>query len=131
VPRYDLHCHSTHSDGLLTPSAVIARAASRSVDVLALTDHDEVSGLAEAQSAAAEAGIELICGSELSVTWDDGTVHVVALQIDPGNPVLTQGLETIRAGRSTRRSAPDGQRELAALVIRSPRPVSLERTKVR
>ena len=45
VPRYDLHCHSTHSDGLLAPAAVVARAAARGVDVLALTDHDEVSGL--------------------------------------------------------------------------------------
>jgi predicted metal-dependent phosphoesterase TrpH len=102
VPRYDLHCHSTHSDGLLTPSAVVARAAARGVDVLALTDHDEVSGLAEAKSAAADAGIRVVCGSELSVTWEDGTLHVVGLQIDPDNSVLTRGLETVRAGRSTR-----------------------------
>jgi len=51
VLRYDLHCHSTHSDGLLTPTALVQRAASRGVDVLALTDHDEVSGLSEAQAA--------------------------------------------------------------------------------
>ena len=49
MPRYDLHCHSTHSDGLLTPAAVVARARQHGVDVLALTDHDELSGLAEAQ----------------------------------------------------------------------------------
>ena len=102
VPRYDLHCHSTHSDGLLAPSAVVARAAARGVDVLALTDHDEVSGLAEARSAAADAGIELVCGAELSVSWDDSTLHVVALGIDPAHPVLTEGLEAIRAGRATR-----------------------------
>ena len=49
MPRYDLHCHSTHSDGLLAPAAVVARAREHGVDVLALTDHDELSGLAEAQ----------------------------------------------------------------------------------
>ena len=69
MPRYDLHCHSTHSDGLLTPAAVAQRAAERGVDVLALTDHDEVSGLAEARAAAEAAGIALCRGAELSVSW--------------------------------------------------------------
>jgi len=102
VPRFDLHCHSTYSDGLLAPAAVVALAAARGVDVLALTDHDEVGGLAEARAAAATAGIKLVCGAELSVTWEGQTIHVVALGIDPANPTLTQGLETIRSGRSGR-----------------------------
>ncbi len=100
--RYDLHCHSTHSDGLLKPAAVVARAAAQGVDILALTDHDEVSGLAEARAAAVDAGIELVCGAELSVSWEDVTIHVVALGIDPVNPALTEGLDSIRIGRSTR-----------------------------
>ena len=102
MPRYDLHCHSTHSDGLLPPAAVVARAAARGVDVLALTDHDEVTGLAEAREAAADAGITFVCGSELSVSWEDITLHIVALQIDPRNSTLTEGLDAIRAGRLTR-----------------------------
>jgi predicted metal-dependent phosphoesterase TrpH len=102
MPRYDLHCHSTHSDGLLTPGALVARAAERGVDVLALTDHDEVGGLAEAREAAVAAGITLICGSELSVTWEGTTIHVVALGIDPDNAALCEGLAGIRAGRSKR-----------------------------
>lgn len=102
MAHYDLHCHSTHSDGLLAPSAVVARAANRRVDVLALTDHDEVSGLGEAQAAAADAGIELVCGAELSVSWDEHTLHVVALLIDPHNAALNEGLETIRIGRASR-----------------------------
>ena len=85
LPHYDLHCHSTYSDGLLPPAAVVARAAARGVDVLALTDHDEVGGIAEARAAAADAGITLVCGSELSTSWDDVTVHVIALGIDPRN----------------------------------------------
>ncbi|HSC22689.1 MAG TPA: PHP domain-containing protein, partial [Casimicrobiaceae bacterium] len=63
---YDLHCHSTRSDGLLSPADVVRRAAERGVDVVALTDHDEVAGLDEAQSAARDAGIGFVEGSELS-----------------------------------------------------------------
>ncbi|HYQ98940.1 MAG TPA: 3',5'-nucleoside bisphosphate phosphatase [Casimicrobiaceae bacterium] len=99
---YDLHCHSTRSDGLLRPSAVVERAAARGVDVLALTDHDEVSGLAEARDAASAHGIEFVCGTELSVSWEDATIHVVGLRIDPGNAVLNDGLATIREGRASR-----------------------------
>lgn len=102
MPRYDLHCHSTYSDGLLVPAAVVSRAAARGVDVLALTDHDEVAGLPEAQDAAASAGITLVCGAELSVTWEGGTIHVVALGIDPRNATLVRGLEATRSGRSAR-----------------------------
>ncbi len=100
--RYDLHCHSTHSDGLFPPAAVVARAAERGVDVLALTDHDVVSGVREAQDAARGAGIAVVCGSELSVTWKDITIHVVALRIDPDNAALNEGLASIRSGRSNR-----------------------------
>lgn len=102
MPRYDLHCHSTYSDGLLTPGEVVARAARRRVDVLALTDHDETAGLAEARAAAAETGITLVAGAELSVSWESHTLHVVALHIDPQAPALAQGLQDIRSGRLTR-----------------------------
>jgi predicted metal-dependent phosphoesterase TrpH len=102
MPRYDLHCHSTRSDGLLSPTDVIRRAAGRGVDVIALTDHDELAGLAEARVAAREAGIALVDGSELSVTWQDGTVHIVALGIDPENAALADGLDAVRTGRDAR-----------------------------
>ena len=102
MTRYDLHCHSTLSDGLLTPSEVVRRAAARGVAVLALTDHDEVAGLAEARVAAREAGVQFIEGAELSVTWRDHTVHIVALGIDPENSLLANGLETVRTTRDAR-----------------------------
>ena len=86
--QYDLHSHSTESDGMLTPAALVQRAATRGVHVLALTDHDEVAGLAEARAAAGPAGIVLIDGTELSVSWGETTVHVVGLGIDPSCPVL-------------------------------------------
>ena len=100
--RYDLHCHSTRSDGVLTPTEVIRRAAGGGVDVIALTDHDEVAGLDEARAAAREAGIEFIDGCEISVTWQGDTVHVVGLGIDPANAGLGEGLASVRAGRDAR-----------------------------
>jgi len=102
MPHYDLHSHSTYSDGLLDPGALVRRAASRGVDFLALTDHDELAGLAEARGAAMDTGITLVNGSELSASWDDLTIHVVALRIDPADATLSQGLESIRQGRRTR-----------------------------
>jgi predicted metal-dependent phosphoesterase TrpH len=113
--RYDLHCHSTYSDGLLKPADVARRAGVRGVDVLALTDHDETSGLAEARTAAREAGVRLIDGAELSVSWRDITLHVVALGIDPDCVALREGLEIIRRGRA-RRAQRMGE-ELAAVGI--------------
>jgi len=100
--RYDLHCHSIHSDGLLSPRELVRRAAQRGVDVLALTDHDEIAGLAEARVAAAECGIRLIDGAELSVSWRDLTLHVLGLGIDPSNAQLDEGLAAIRSGRQNR-----------------------------
>jgi len=78
---------------------VVRRAASRGVEVLALTDHDELAGLAEATEAAREAGIAFVQGSELSVSWQDLTVHVIALNIDPQDAPLVAGLDSIRSGR--------------------------------
>lgn len=100
--RYDLHCHSTRSDGLLSPAAVVQRAAARGVDVLALTDHDEVSGIAEARAAAAQTPLTLVPAAEISVTWEEHTIHVVALHIDPDNEALLRGLEHLRSGRDVR-----------------------------
>ena len=98
----DLHCHSHVSDGVLPPADVVARAAANGVDVFALTDHDDVAGLAEAQAAANDAGIAFIPGVEISVTWGGHTVHIVGLRIDPLNALLATGLSGIRTGRTAR-----------------------------
>lgn len=98
----DLHCHSNVSDGVLPPEEVVARAAANGVDALALTDHDDVSGLAEAREAAAVAGMAFIPGVEISVTWHGKTVHIVGLRIDPEHPELVDGLQGIRNGRIER-----------------------------
>lgn len=98
----DLHSHSTVSDGTLSPEEVAQRAHAHGVDVWALTDHDEVDGLASAQKAAESLGIQFIPGVEISVTWLDRTVHIVGLGIDYSNPELIQALSKVRQGRTMR-----------------------------
>ncbi|KQQ33344.1 phosphoesterase [Duganella sp. Leaf126] len=100
--KVDLHCHSNVSDGVMTPQAVAAHARQGGVDVWALTDHDEVGGIADARAAAAEQGMRFVTGVEISITWASETVHIVGLQIDEQHPVLTAGLARIRSGRDHR-----------------------------
>jgi len=87
---------------VLTPAEVVTRAAANGVHVLALTDHDDVSGLAEARAAADAAKIQLVPGVEISATWGGQSVHVLGLRIDPGHPRLLAGLRGIRLGRIER-----------------------------
>lgn len=98
----DLHCHSTVSDGMLAPAEVAKRARANGVDVWALTDHDEIGGIAEARAAAQDAGMRYFTGSEISVTWAGQTVHIVGLCFDETNPALVEGLRHTRSGRASR-----------------------------
>jgi predicted metal-dependent phosphoesterase TrpH len=99
----DLHCHSTVSDGLLSPAAVVQRAHANGVDLLALTDHDETGGLDEAAAQAAALGLDFVSGVEISVSWgDDQTVHIVGLNIDHRDATLLAGLARVRSGRDAR-----------------------------
>jgi predicted metal-dependent phosphoesterase TrpH len=98
----DLHCHSIVSDGTLPPAEVAARAKAGGVDVWALTDHDEVGGLADARAAANDLGMTFVPGVEISVTWAGQTVHIVGLQIDETNETLVAGLHATRHGRERR-----------------------------
>lgn len=101
--KADLHCHSNVSDGLLSPAEVAHRAADRGVELLALTDHDDIAGLREARAAAEARGLRFLDGSEVSVSWrDDASFHVVGLGIDPANGELFAGLKSIRDGRDGR-----------------------------
>ena len=93
---YDLHSHSTASDGSLNPEDLVARAIEQDVDVLALTDHDGTEGIKEAQQAAESGNLTLIAGVEISVTWGKNTVHILGLNIDPDTVSLQQGLTKLR-----------------------------------
>lgn len=100
--KVDLHSHSTCSDGLLSPAELVERAVLRGVDMLALTDHDELAGLAPARAAAAQWGLRLIDGVEISVQWEETTLHIVGLNVDAGHVPLVEGLAAIRSGREQR-----------------------------
>ena len=99
---YDLHSHSTASDGTLSPSELVQRAHRQGVQVLALTDHDTLEGLPEARQAANDCAITLIPGVEISVTWHAHTIHIVGLNIDPGCVPLQSGLADLRDFRQRR-----------------------------
>ncbi len=98
----DLHCHSTVSDGALSPTEVVKLAATNGCTMLALTDHDHTGGIAEAREEAMWRGIRLITGVEISVTWNGNTVHIVGLNFDEHNPSLQQLLQTVRVVRIER-----------------------------
>ncbi|MDC0663445.1 PHP domain-containing protein [Marinobacter sp. SS21] len=82
----DLHCHSTASDGTLSPQALVQRASEQGVSHLALTDHDTIEGLAEAREHAGALGLSIINGVELSCVWHRQTIHVVGLDFDHRDP---------------------------------------------
>ena len=88
---FDLHSHSTASDGTLTPTELVKRAHEQGVQVLALTDHDTTAGLAEARQAAT-GKLELVNGIEVSASWNGQTIHIVGLGLDPDNAALQAGL---------------------------------------
>ncbi|WP_025378166.1 RNase RNM [Yersinia hibernica] len=81
---YDLHSHTTASDGALSPSALVIRAAQMRVGVLAITDHDTTAGLAEAAATIKERQlpIQLIPGVEISTLWENHEIHIVGLGMD-------------------------------------------------
>jgi 3',5'-nucleoside bisphosphate phosphatase len=88
----DLHLHTTHSDGRWTPREVVQQAVARGLAAIAITDHDVLTGLPEAHQAAAELGIELIDGVELTADWDGRTCHILGYGIDPAEPHLNDAL---------------------------------------
>jgi predicted metal-dependent phosphoesterase TrpH len=98
----DLHSHSRVSDGTLSPAEVVARAHEAGVALHALTDHDELAGLAEAASEARRLGMLFVPGVEISVSWAGETIHIVGLKIDPRDADLNAGLARTRAGRDAR-----------------------------
>ena len=100
--QIDLHCHSTISDGILSPQDLVAHAAKSGVKVLALTDHDDVSGLQAAREAALQHDVHFINGVEISASWKKCTLHIVGLKIDAENTALKTALDKVRIGRDER-----------------------------
>jgi predicted metal-dependent phosphoesterase TrpH len=98
----DLHTHSNVSDGSDPPARVAELAAAAGCTAFALTDHDRLDGLAEAGAAAAEAGVELVPGCELSCEWSPGTMHVLVYFVEAGEGPLQDELVRLQEVRDTR-----------------------------
>ncbi|MCA9546052.1 MAG: PHP domain-containing protein [Myxococcales bacterium] len=94
----DLHCHTTCSDGTLSPTELVNIAAARGIESLAITDHDTVAGIAEAREAAAPHGLEIIPGIEISA-WLDREVHLLGYFVDPEHPELAEVMDRQRENR--------------------------------
>ncbi len=102
MKKIDLHTHSTRSDGLLTPTQLLERAAGRGLRALALTDHDTVAGVEEAMRAGQRLGVRVVPGVEISVDFEPGTFHMLGLGIDLSNPALKERLEFLQQARRDR-----------------------------
>lgn len=99
---YDLHCHSTASDGELSPTELVRRATKNAVTTLALTDHDTIDGLTEAKMCANKLNINLINGIEISTQWEKQCLHIVGLNIDPRNEALQKIISEAKIMRQER-----------------------------
>jgi predicted metal-dependent phosphoesterase TrpH len=100
---FDLQCHSTYSDGKLPPAAVMERAAADGVELVALTDHDTVDGVAEAREVAERLGMRFSAASEISaVAGEHADLHVLGYEIDVASPALLAALDDYRADRQHR-----------------------------
>jgi 3',5'-nucleoside bisphosphate phosphatase len=99
MKNYDLHSHSTASDGSLNPAQLINLAKKLGVDCMALTDHDGIDGLEEAKQQAKIVDLEFIPGIELSVTWQKFTIHIVGLNINTAYIPLIKGTQQLKSYR--------------------------------
>ncbi|TKI08125.1 RNase RNM [Martelella alba] len=101
---YDLHSHTTASDGVLTPEELVARAVAMGVDVLAITDHDTLDGLPAARRAIIDGNlpITLVPGVEISTLWLHHEIHIVGLAFDGAHPAMTGLLSAQRVRRRER-----------------------------
>ncbi|WP_413730481.1 RNase RNM [Sodalis sp. RH22] len=104
---YDLHSHTTASDGQLSPADLVARAVAMGVDVLAVTDHDTVAGLAGARQAIDDGALPLtlVAGVEVSTQWQNHEIHIVGLGIDDAHPAMDGLLRAQRERRLARAHA--------------------------
>lgn len=99
--RAELHCHTTCSDGTLSPAKLIARAKKAGIRALVLTDHDTVSGIEEARAAGREHGVRIACGIEIN-TAEGGNIHVLGYGIDSESESLALRLNEFRLTRRQR-----------------------------
>ena len=117
----DLHLHTTASDGALSPAALVARAMAAGIRTLAVTDHDTISGLAEAAAAATACGLTFVPGIEITAVEEDRDVHVLGYYFDPANLDLGRFLSAQREDRIRR------VREIAGRLAGLGAPIAVDR----
>jgi hypothetical protein len=98
----DLHSHTTASDGSLSPTQLVARAAKQGVKALAITDHDTLDGLTEGFAAGKEYKVEIVPGLEISAEFSPGTMHILGYYIDLDSVYLNEQLAMLREVRNQR-----------------------------
>ena len=102
MTRIDLHAHTVHSDGTLTPTELVERAHEKGLRGLAVTDHDTTTALPEAHAAGAALGVEIFDGCEITARMPAGVVHILAYAFDAEEPGFARMLERVRTGRERR-----------------------------
>ena len=103
MPQYiDLHTHSTCSDGILTPTALVDHAVERKLCAIALTDHDTVSGVSEAMNQGQLRGLEVIAGIEVSSDFNNTSLHILGYGIDHHNQEFIEFITRLQQARHTR-----------------------------
>jgi 3',5'-nucleoside bisphosphate phosphatase len=102
MPGYDLHTHSTHSDGTNSIGQNVALASERTLAGIAITDHDTTAGIEEAQRAAEGTDLEIIPGIEFSAEYDGASLHVLGYWIDPANSALREEIRRLHDTRFRR-----------------------------
>jgi len=100
--RIDLHTHSSHSDGSLSPRQLVQLAKDRRLRAIALTDHDTVAGLEEALEAGKELGVEVVPGVEISAQYPPGTMHILGYYLRASNRELLGALKKLQQARAAR-----------------------------
>ena len=100
--RIDLHTHSSHSDGSLSPRQLVELAKKRRLCAIALTDHDTVAGVEEALAVGKELGVEVVPGVEISAQYPPGTMHILGYYIRISNRELLGALKRLQQARADR-----------------------------
>jgi predicted metal-dependent phosphoesterase TrpH len=116
----DLHVHTTKSDGTLTPAETVSLAREKGLAAIAVTDHDTVGGIAEAQAAGAAAGVEVVPGMEVSTGWEHTEIHLLGYLFDPASPALGEAIDWVINDRRERNE------KMAALMRADGIPVTAE-----
>jgi predicted metal-dependent phosphoesterase TrpH len=98
----DLHIHTSASDGEYSPQFVVRAAKAQGFKAIAITDHDTLSGLEEAQETSREIGLELITGVEISTIWEEKEIHILGYLIEPNNLSLQHKLTEMKNSRRER-----------------------------